>query len=207
VSANADYLPIGRVHATLPRVSVEEPAEIRFPILDRAAERTVELTLAERFGVLHNIFKHQYFATYRAIAKRYGWEVANEIAGEISEDATPMLAEAYRRKFQLEGEGAALVSQVVQAEFQGEGSDADVIAETADHAEIDILCGFGHALQGPRYAGTPITDGLCETGCRHWMKEIARTVEPDLTAERITWMPDGAPRCKYLISRTTSPAA
>lgn len=180
---------------------------MRFPIVDRAAERTVELTLAERFAVLHNIFKHQYFATYRAIAKRYGWEVANEIAGEISDESTPMLAAAYRRKFRLEGEGAALVSQVVQAEFQGEGSDADVISETADHAEIDILCGFGHALQGPRYAGTPITNGLCEQGCRIWMQEIAQTVDPGLTAERLTWMPEGAPRCKYLISRVSPPAA
>jgi hypothetical protein len=179
----------------------------RFPIIDRDAERTVELTLAERFGVLHNIFKHQYFATYRAIARRFGWEVANEIAGEISEEATPILADAYRRKFRLGGEGAALVSQVVQAEFQGEGSDAEVIAEDADHAELDILCGFGHALQSERYRGTPITDGLCEAGCRVWMQEIAQTVESDLTAERITWMPAGAPRCKYRIFRASPPAA
>lgn len=176
-------------------------AAVRFPILEPIGERTVALSIAQRFGILHNVFVHQYFATYKAIADRYGWEVANEIAGEITADATPMLAEAYRRKFDLPGEGAALVSQVVQTEFQGEGSDVEVISEDADDAELEILCGFGSLLQRPRYRGTPITDGLCERGCRIWMQEIAGTVSSDLTAERLAWMGDGAPRCRFRITR------
>jgi hypothetical protein len=184
----------------------EEPApgpsaDVRYPILEPIGERTVALTVAERFGILHNIFKHQYFATYTAIAGRYGWDVANQIAGEITTEATPMLAQGYARKFKLTGEGAALVSQVVQAEFQGEGSDAAVVHEDKDSAELEILCGFGSALQSPRYHSTPITEGLCEAGCRRWMQEIAGTVSPDLTAERDAWMGDGAPRCRYRIGR------
>jgi hypothetical protein len=178
-------------------------SDVRYPILDPIGERTVSLTLTERFGILHNIFKHQYFATYKAIADRYGWDVANEIAGEITTGATPMLAEAYRKKFELPGKAAALVSQVVQTEFQGEGSDVAVVHEDEDRAELEILCGFGSALQSPRYRATPITEGLCEAGCRIWMQEIAGTVSPDLTAERDAWMGDGAPRCRYTICRKT----
>jgi hypothetical protein len=180
--------------------------QTRYPILEPIGDHTVELTLAERFGILHNIFKHQYFATYKSIAARYGWEVANEIAGEITVESTPMLAQAYGRKFNLPGEGAALVSQVVQTEFQGEGSHAEVIHEDPDSSELDILCGFGTALQQPRYRDLPITDGLCETGCRIWLQEIADSVEPGLRTERVTWMVDGAARCKYRIARESPPA-
>ncbi|HEX3801996.1 MAG TPA: hypothetical protein VHV75_04070 [Solirubrobacteraceae bacterium] len=174
-------------------------AKVRYPILEPIGERTVSLTVNERFGILHNIFKHQYFATYKAIADRYGWDVANEIAGGITTEATPMLADAYRRKFNLTGAGAALVSQVVQTEFQGEGSDVAVLHEDEESAELEILCGFGSALQGEKYRGTPITDGLCGAGCRVWMQDIAQSISPDMTAEREQWMVDGAPRCRYRI--------
>jgi hypothetical protein len=176
-------------------------ADVRYPLIEATGRRTVELSLEQRFGVLHNIFKLQYFATWKRIGERFGWDVANEMAGDVTADGTSMLAEAYRRKFELPGAGAALVSQVVQAEFQAEGSDADVIEEHEDGAVLDVLCGFGSALQQPKYQAINITDGLCETGCRVWMDEIAQSVEPDLRAERLTWMGAGAPRCRYRIYR------
>jgi hypothetical protein len=179
-------------------------ANVRYPILEPIGRRTVELSIEQRFGVLHNIFKHQFFATYKRIGERFGWDVANEIAGDVAADATPMLAAAYQRKFALPGKGAALVSQVVQAEFQAEGSDADVIREDGDEAELDILCGFGSALQQPKFQSIEITSGLCETGCRLWIDEIAQTVEPDLRAERLTWMGAGAARCRFRIRRETA---
>jgi hypothetical protein len=177
------------------------PNDQKFPVIDLQGPNTVELALEERFGILHSIFKHQYFAVYKRIGELYGWDVANRIAGEVADEATPMLAEAYRKRFNLEGEGAALVSQVMQVEFQGEGSDAAVITETPDEAELDLNCTFGNALQKPRFRDIPITDGLCEAGCRGWADDIAKTVDPELRAERLTWMGDGAPRCKYRVWR------
>jgi hypothetical protein len=187
--------------ATSQRSDAADAATVKYPLIEPIGRRTIELSVEQRFGVLHNIFKLQYFATWRLIGERFGWDTANELAGEVSAEATPFLVESYRRKFDLPGRGAALVSQVVQAEFQAEGSDADVLVEGEDEARLDILCGFGSALQRPKYAGTPITDGLCEKGCRIWMKEIAATVESGLCAERETWMGDGAPRCRYRIYR------
>jgi hypothetical protein len=172
-----------------------------FPIVPLTGAATVELTLEERFAVLHNIFKHQTFAIYKRIGEEFGYEAANRICAEVADEATPMLAEAYRRKFSLPGDGAALVSQVLQAEFQGEGGDAEVLSETPDEAEIDVLCGFGAALQKPRFASIPITEGLCEGGCRVWSGDIARTVDPRLRTERLTWMGEGAARCRYRIWR------
>lgn len=181
-----------------------DQAPQRFPIIDLEGPSTVELPLEERYAVLHNVFKHQYFAVYRRIGELYGWDAANRIAAEVADEATPMLAEAYRRRFSLPGEGAALVSQVMQAEFQAEGSDVAVLSETPDGAELDVNCAFGNALQKPRFAGIPITDGLCERGCRQWADQIAKTVDEDLGADRLTWMGDGAPRCRYRIWRENS---
>jgi hypothetical protein len=191
---------------TTPQKSDAPAANVKYPLIDPIGNRTVELSLEQRFAVLHNIFKLQYFATWRLIGERFGWDTANELSGQVSAEATPFLAESYRRKFDLPGHGAALVSQVLQAEFQAEGSDADVLIENDDEARIDVLCGFGSALQRPKYADIPITDGLCEKGCRIWLQEIAATVEPDLRAERETWMGDGAPRCRYHIYRETGEA-
>jgi predicted ArsR family transcriptional regulator len=171
----------------------------RPPILELEEDATVKLTLEQRFGILHNIFKHQYFAVYQAIADRLGWQVANEISAAVADEATPILAAAYQRKFGLDGEGAAAVSQVLQAEFQGEGSEARVVEETTERAELEINCTFGDALQSKRFKDVPITNGLCEQGCRQWLKDIAATVDPDLDAERDTWMGDGAERCNFRI--------
>jgi hypothetical protein len=171
----------------------------RPPIIELEEESSVKLTLEQRFGILHNIFKHQYFAVYREIGRRFGWQVANEISASVADDATPMLAAAYQRKFELGGEGAELVSQVLQAEFQGEGSEAKVLDERPERAEIAVNCTFGHALQSKRFEDVPITNGLCEQGCRQWLRDIAATVDPELDAERDTWMGDGAPRCVYRI--------
>jgi hypothetical protein len=171
----------------------------RPPIIELEEESSVKLTLEQRFGILHNIFKHQYFAVYREIGRRFGWQVANEISASVADDATPMLAAAYQRKFELEGEGAELVSQVLQAEFQGEGSEAKVLEESPERAEIAVNCTFGHALQSKRFEDVPISNGLCEQGCRQWLRDIAATLDPGLDAERDTWMGDGAPRCVYRI--------
>jgi hypothetical protein len=171
----------------------------RPPILELEENATVKLALEQRFGILHNIFKHQYFAVYRQIGERFGWRVANEISASVADEATPILASAYRRKFDLQGEGAAAVSQVLQAEFQGEGSEARVIEETTERAEIEINCTFGDALQSDRFKDIPITNGLCEQGCRQWLKDIAATVDPDLDCERDAWMGEGAPRCVFRI--------
>jgi hypothetical protein len=171
----------------------------RPPIIELEEESSVKLTLEQRFAILHNIFKHQYFAVYREIGRRFGWQVANEISAKVADDATPMLAAAYQRKFGLEGEGAALVSQVMQAEFQGEGSEAKLVEESPERAEIEVNCTFGHALQSKRFEDVPITNGLCEQGCRQWLRDIAATVDPELDAERDTWMGDGAPRCAFRI--------
>jgi hypothetical protein len=181
--------------------STDGAPKTKFPILELEGPATVELALEQRFSILHNIFKHQYFAVYKRIGELYGWDVANRIAGEVADEATPMLAEAYQRRFELPGKGAALVSQVIQVEFQGEGSDAAVVTETADEAELDLNCTFGNALQKPRFRDIPITDGLCEAGCRVWADDIAKSVDPELNAERLTWMGDGAPRCKYRVWR------
>jgi hypothetical protein len=171
----------------------------RPPIFELEEESSVKLTLEQRFSMLHNIFKHQYFAVYREIGRRFGWQVANEVSAAVADEATPMLAGAYQRKFGLEGERAALVSQVMQAEFQGEGSEAKVLDERPERAEIEINCTFGHALQSKRFEDVPITNGLCEQGCRQWLRDIAATVDPDLDAERDTWMGDGAPRCVFRV--------
>jgi hypothetical protein len=173
----------------------------RFPVIELEGPGTVELTLEERFGILHSIFKHQYFAVYKKIGELYGWDVANRLSAEVADEATPFIAEAYRKKFALTGEAAALVSQVLQAEFQGEGSDVAVLEETEEHAEIDVLCTFGAALQNPRFASIPITDGLCEKGCRLWTNDVAKTVDPRLSTDRLTWMGDGSPRCRFTIDR------
>lgn len=175
--------------------------EQRFPIVPLEGPGSVRLSLEERFAIQHNIFKHQFFAVYRLIGERFGWEEANRMAAEVAEEAVPILVEAYRKKFGLTGAGAALLSQVLQAEFQGEGSDVALLHESDDEAEIDVLCTFGDAIQKPRFKDIPIVDGLCERGCRKWVDDLARTVEPDLRAERLTWMGDGAPRCRFRIGR------
>lgn len=176
-------------------------AEQRFPIVPLEGPGSVQLTLEERYAVLHNVFKHQWFAVHKRIGERFGWEEANRMAAEVADEALPLLVDAYRRKFDLSGTGAALVSQVLQAEFQGEGSDVALLHEDADEAEIDVLCTFGDAIQRPRFKDIPVTDGLCERGCRVWADKLARTADPDLRSDRLTWMGDGAPRCRFRIRR------
>lgn len=173
----------------------------RFPILDLQGPNTVELSLEERYETLESIFVHQYFQLYRMLGERLGWEEANEIAKRVPDSSVPLIVEGYRRKFGLRGEGAALLSQVLQAEFQAEGSDVAVVEESSEAAEIDVLCSFGGMLQSGRYADVKIEDGLCHSGCEGWMCDIGQTVDPPVKAERITWMGDGAPRCKFKLRR------
>ncbi|NUT56181.1 MAG: hypothetical protein HOQ03_09390, partial [Thermoleophilia bacterium] len=177
----------------------------RFPIIEPEGRSSVQLSLAERYGILHNVFVHQWFALQKRIGEEFGWDVANRLSVEVADEATPLLAEGYRRKFGLEGEGAALVSQVMQTEFLGEGSEVDLHHEDRDSAEVDINCTFGAMLQKPKFGRLPVTDGLCEGGCRGWAGDIARSVDPELRADRLTWMGDGAPVCKFKIWR--QPAA
>jgi len=173
----------------------------RFPIIDLEGPGTVQLTLEQRFETMESIFVHQYFQLYRILGERFGWEVANEIAMRVPESSIPVIVEGYRRKFGLEGEGAALLSQVLQAEFQAEGSDVAVIEENEQHAEIEVLCAFGGMLQSGRYADVKIEDGLCHQGCEGWMCDIGGTIDPPVTAERTAWMGEGAPRCHFTLRR------
>jgi hypothetical protein len=169
----------------------------RFPIFDLEGPSTVELTLEQRYATLESIFVHQYFQLYRLLGERLGWEAANEIALEVPESSVPLIVEGYRRKFGLEGEGAALLSQVLQAEFQAEGSDVEVVEESAEGATIEVLCAFGGMLQSGRYDDVKIERGLCHEGCAGWMNRVGETVEPAVGAVRETWMGDGAERCRF----------
>lgn len=173
----------------------------RFPIFNLEGPGTVELTLEQRYETLEKIFVHQFFELYRMLGERLGWEEANEIAGKVTDSSVPLIVEGYKRKFGLEGEGAKLLSQVMQAEFQAEGSDVAVVEETEDSAEIDVLCCFGAMLQSGRYADVRIEDGLCHRGCEGWMQSVGETVDPPVRIERLAWMGDGAPRCKFKMVR------
>jgi hypothetical protein len=173
----------------------------RFPILDLQGPGSVELTLEQRYETLESVFLHQYFQLYRLLGRRFGWDVANEIALEVPESSVPLIVEGYRRKFGLAGEGAELLSKVLQAEFQAEGSDVAVLEEGPEAATIDVLCSFGGMLQSGRYADVKIERGLCHEGCAGWMGRVGATMDPPVEAERLTWMGDGAPRCRFVLSR------
>ena len=138
------------------------------------------LEAARHFAGFRGSTEAELAAWLRQILAEFGWDVANRLSVEVADEATPLLAEGYRRKFGLEGEGAALVSQVMQTEFLGEGSDVDLIHEDRDSAEVDINCTFGAMLQKPKFGRLPVTDGLCEGGCRGWAGDIARSVDPEL---------------------------
>jgi hypothetical protein len=172
----------------------------KFPVIDLKGPSTVELTLEQRYSLVVNIFKRQYFAVYRLIGERFGVEAANQIAIDVAEEAIPFVAEHYRRTFKLDGQGAALMSQILQAEFQSEGSDVAVLEETDSRSKVDINCLFGDALQSGRFKDSNIADGLCQRGCAVWVDKVAKTIDPRLEAERMTWMGDGAPTCRYVIA-------
>lgn len=169
----------------------------RFPIKQLEGPGTVHLSLEDRFETLESIFIHQYFQLYRILGKRLGWEVANEIAMEVPESSVPLIVEGYRKKFDLEGDGSKLLSQVLQAEFQAEGSDVAVIEEEPEAAEIDVLCAFGAMIQSGRYDDVKITPGLCHQGCEGWMCDIGATMDPPVHVDRTAWMGDGAERCRF----------
>jgi hypothetical protein len=177
-----------------------------YPVINLEGPSTVHLTLEQRYAVMVNIFKHQYFAVYRLIGQRFGVEAANEIAAEVAGESIPNIARQYRKSFDLDGQGAALMSQILQAEFQSEGSDVVVHEETSQHADIEIFCLFGNALQSHRFDDSHIEEGLCNRGCAAWSDSVAKTIDPNLKTERLTWMGDGAPSCRYVVSRSTAEA-
>jgi hypothetical protein len=179
----------------------------RFPIIDLEGPSQVDLTLEERYQTLAAVFTHQFFQLYRLVGKKYGWEAANDLAAEVPASSVPLIVEGYRRRFGLEGEGAELLAKVMQAEFQAEGSDVAVEHEDADAAAFEVLCSFGDMLQGERYADVEIADGLCHRGCAQWMNEVGATLDPPVAAERQTWMGDGAPRCRYALTRQAGAGA
>lgn len=173
----------------------------RFPIMDLQGPNSVELSLEERYETLDSIFVHQYFQLYRILGNKLGWEEANEIAKQVPDSSVPLIVEGYRRKFNLDGEGAKLLCQVLQAEFQAEGSDVAVVEEGPEFAEFDVLCSFGGMLQSGRYDDVHIEDGLCHSGCEGFMSDVGETLDPPVKAERLTWMGDGAERCKFRLTR------
>ena len=175
----------------------------RFPVFDLEGPGSVRLSLEERYETLENIFVHQYFQLYRLLGQRFGWEVANEIALAVPESSVPVLVKGYSRKFGLEGEGAELLSKVLQAEFQAEGSDVAVLEETPEAATLDVLCTFGGMLQSGRYDDVKIERGLCHEGCAGWIGRVGETIDPPVAAERQTWMGDGAPRCRFRLEART----
>jgi hypothetical protein len=169
----------------------------RFPVFELEGPSSVQLSLEQRYETLESIFVHQYFQLYRLLGQRFGWEVANEIALEVPESSVPLVVEGYRRKFGLEGEGAELLSRVLQAEFQAEGSDVAVLEESPEAATLDVLCSFGGMIQSGRYADVKIEHGLCHEGCAGWIGRVGETVDPPVSAERQTWMGDGSARCRF----------
>jgi hypothetical protein len=173
----------------------------RFPIADLEGPGSVRLSLEDRYATLSSIFIHQYFELYRLLGERLGWEAANDIALAVPDSSVPFVVEGYTRRFGLEGEGAELLCRVLQAEFQAEGSDVAVADETPDHASFDVLCSFGDMLQSGRYADVKIERGLCHDGCAGWIGKVGATMDPPVGAERVTWMGDGAPRCRFALSR------
>jgi len=173
----------------------------RFPIFDLRGPGSVRLTLEQRYETLESIFVHQFFQLYRLLGKRIGWEAANEIALEVPESSVPLIVEGYRRKFDLQGEGAELLCEVLQAEFQAEGSDVAVSEQNPEQASFAVLCTFGSVLQGGRYDDVKIEHGLCHEGCAGWMGRVGQTLSPPVQAERLTWMGDGAERCRFRLAR------
>jgi hypothetical protein len=171
----------------------------RFPVMDLQGPGTVQLSLEDRYATLESVFIHQYFQLYRILGAKLGWEAANEIALEVPESSVPLIVEGYRRRFGLTGEGAALLSQVLQAEFQAEGSDVAVLDESSEAATIDVDCAFGSMLQSGRYSDVKIEHGLCHEGCAGWMRRVGATMDPPVDAERLTWMGDGAERCRFTL--------
>ena len=188
----------------LPRIPIEGPT-------------TVELTLKQRYETLLNVYKFQYFAIFRHIGKRWGWAAANDIADEMAAEAIPTIGEGYRKKFDLPGEGAAHVAQVLSAEFQAEGSDFETVQESEDAAEYKVDCTFGNALQSGRFDDVDITEGLCHRGCWGWTQQLADTLDRGLVVERTDWMGtppegedsgsanNGCERCRYVIRTAETP--
>jgi hypothetical protein len=173
----------------------------RFPVIDIEGPTNVEMTLEQRYETVSNVLVHQFFQLYRLVGARYGWEAANDLAAEVPEPSTPLIVRGYQKKFGLEGEGAALLAQVLQAEFLAEGSDVNVIEETPEQACFEVECTFGAILQSDKYNDVKIEDGLCHRGCEGWINEVGETIDPPVGAVREAWMGDGAPRCRFAMKR------
>jgi hypothetical protein len=179
----------------------EKVPTTRFPVMAPAGPVTRPLTVAERYQTLQTLYKFQYFATYRHIAKHVGWDVANDIADEMAAEAIPHLAQGYKRRYGLPGEGAALVAQVHITEMIVEGSDVETVSESEEEAEYHVLCPWGEAIQSGKFDdAAPVYDGLCRRGCWEFMQRVGETVRDDLHVDRKAWMGDGAPRCHFKIS-------
>ena len=176
-----------------------EMQDKKYPVVDGNGPVTVPLTIVQRFETLSNVYKFQYFAIFRYIGERWGWDAANDIADEMAAEAIPYIAKGYQRKFGLPGEGAALVSQVLASEFQAEGSDFETKVESEDQAEYHVYCSFGNALQSGKFDNR-IAPGLCDRGCWGWTQRVADTVKEGLHVERHAWMGDGAPSCHFTIT-------
>jgi hypothetical protein len=171
-----------------------------FPIIELEGPTAVELSLEQRYETVSNVLVHQFFQLYRILGRRYGWEAANDIAGEVPESSVPVIVRGYRRKFGIQGEGAELLARVMQAEFIAEGSDVAVQHEDPGSACFDVLCSFGAMLVSDQYADVKIERGLCHEGCVGWMNRVGATVDQPVTVERQAWMGDGAPRCRFAMT-------
>ena len=169
-----------------------------FPILEPKGT-AVELSLSERYTILMNAFKQQYFAWARHVASRYGWKTANEIAQAVVDESVPFIASGFKRKFKLTGDGAELIGRVMRIQFLADGSEPTVTRESPNDVEFKVLCMWGGALQSGKFP-IEIADGLCHQGCVGWAQRVADTVDPAITVERLTWMGEGAERCHFRVA-------
>lgn len=172
---------------------------------DERSSSTV-LTLEERYGTVVSILVHQYFQLYRVLGERFGWDVANEIAGEVPQSSVPLIVRGYQRKFGLAGTGAELLARVFSAEFEAEGSEVTIESQSEKRAEFEVLCSFGEMLQSDQYSDVLIHEGLCNRGCLGWMDRVGQTLDRPVSVERTRWMGAGASRCEFALQRETTSA-
>lgn len=174
----------------------------RFPVLDPAGPSTVDLSLEERYTTVVKIFRHVYLDLVRRVGEQFGWEAIAQIAADVLDETVPHAGDGYRRRFGLDAEGAALMSQVFQIEYLAEGSDVAVAHESTEAAEVAVECMWGDAIQRGEFApDSPMATVVCHDGCAGWAQRVADGIAPSLEVDRREWMGDGAARCVFVFEQ------
>lgn len=173
-----------------------------YPVIETRMNPTVPLTLEQRYSVLPLVYRYMYFSLFRQIGNAYGWEFANGVADDMTAESIPFLAPAYKKKFNLPGEGGVMVAQMMQVEIVVEGGDGEVIEEFGeDVSEFKLACCMGKGLQDPKFADVDIGAGLCHVGCWKYSTLAAQQIDPHYRFERHTWMGDGSDMCHFRLVR------